>query len=121
MRAQFKDPIPHEVAQYIETLEAALGQAIHNIVFEAGTESTPKLPPLAPKEMRRGEQEYVHSNPNGTVSVRMHKRHRLTLVVSRDELDAALIEQLERLQHQNRMLRRKVTDLSLTLKAEGNR
>jgi hypothetical protein len=59
----------------------------------------------------------VHSAPNGTVAVKMHKRRRLTLVVPREELDAVLIERIEALEHENRMLRRKVTALTV---AAGN-
>lgn len=53
-----------------------------------------------------------HAFPNGTVSVKLHKTKRLTLVVAREELDAALIERIEALEHENRLLRRKVTELS---------
>ncbi len=54
----------------------------------------------------------VHSFPNGTVTVKMHKRKRLTLVVAREELDATLIDRIETLEHENRILRRKVTALT---------
>ena len=53
-----------------------------------------------------------HSFPNGTVSVKMHKRKRLTLVVAREDLEAGLIERIEELEHENRVLRRKVTALT---------
>lgn len=54
----------------------------------------------------------AHSAPNGTVSVKMHKRRRLTLVVPREELDSLLIERVESLEKENRHLRRKVTELT---------
>lgn len=54
-----------------------------------------------------------HSFPSGTVSVKLHKRKRLTLVADRGEFEAALIERMERLEHENRVLRRKVTELLL--------
>lgn len=54
------------------------------------------------------EQPREHSFPQGTVSVKLHKRKRLTLVVPREELDAAIVERLEALEHENRILRRKL-------------
>jgi hypothetical protein len=54
----------------------------------------------------------AHSAPNGTVSVKMHKRRRLTLVVPREELDALLIERVEALEKENRHLRRRVTEVA---------
>lgn len=53
-----------------------------------------------------------HSFPEGTVSVKLHKRKRLTLVVGREELNAALVERIEVLEYENKMLRRKVTELT---------
>lgn len=59
----------------------------------------------------------AHAFPNGTVSVKLHKRKRLTLVVAREELDAALIDRVELLEHENRLLRRKVMEQSAELRA----
>ena len=55
-----------------------------------------------------------HSFPNGTVTVKMHKRKRLALVAAREDLDAALVDRIETLEHENRILRRKVTELTLS-------
>lgn len=56
----------------------------------------------------------AHSFPNGTVSVKMHKRKRLTMVVAREDLDATLVARIEELEKENRILRRKVTELTQT-------
>ena len=53
-----------------------------------------------------------HAFPNGTVSVKMHKRKRLTLVVAREELDQAVLARMEQLESENRILRRKITELT---------
>lgn len=58
-----------------------------------------------------------HSAPNGTVSVKMHKRKRLTLVVPREELDAAVVEQIERLTRENAILRRNLSVAKAKLRA----
>jgi len=53
----------------------------------------------------------THSFPNGTVSVKMHKRKRLTLVVDRAELNEGLIARIEALEHENRTLRRRLYEV----------
>jgi uncharacterized protein (UPF0335 family) len=53
-----------------------------------------------------------HAFPNGTVAVKMHKRKRLTMVVAREDLDAALVARIEELERENRILRRKVTEMT---------
>lgn len=63
----------------------------------------------------------VHSFPNGTVSVKLHKRKRLTLVVAREEMDAMLVERIEALEHENRVLRRKVCEMAQATAQEGTR
>ena len=60
-----------------------------------------------------------HSAPNGTVSVRMHKRKRLTLVVPRDELDEAIVSQIESLQRENAILRRGLSIARAQLRDHG--
>jgi len=45
----------------------------------------------------------------------MHKRKRLTMVVAREDLDATLVARIEELEHENRVLRRKVTKLTMAL------
>jgi len=50
-----------------------------------------------------------HAFPNGTVSVKMHKRKRLTLVVAREDLEPLLVERIEALEHENTVLRRKLS------------
>jgi flavin-dependent dehydrogenase len=51
-----------------------------------------------------------HLFPNGTVTVRMHKRKRLTLVADREEFDQLLVERVEKLEHENTVLRRLLSE-----------
>ena len=62
--------------------------------------------------MTEREKRHEHSFPNGTVSVKMHKRKRLTLVVDRDELHEGVAERLEALEHENRTLRRVISEMN---------
>jgi chaperonin cofactor prefoldin len=56
------------------------------------------------------EGPLVHAFPNGTVAVKMHKRKRLTMVVAREE--EVLVERIEALEHENRVLRRRISELT---------
>jgi uncharacterized protein (UPF0335 family) len=58
------------------------------------------------------EGPLVHAFPNGTVAVKMHKRKRLTMVVAREDLEEVLVERIEALEHENRVLRRRISELT---------
>jgi uncharacterized protein (UPF0335 family) len=46
------------------------------------------------------------------VAVKMHKRKRLTMVVAREDLEEVLVERIEALEHENRVLRRRISELT---------
>jgi hypothetical protein len=55
--------------------------------------------------------------PEGTVTVRLHRRKRLNLVVDRRELEEALVVDMEGLRIENERLKKKLSDATRLLLA----
>jgi hypothetical protein len=57
--------------------------------------------------------------PEGTVTVRLHRRKRLNLVVDRRELEEALVVDMEGLRIENERLKKKLSDATRLLLNNG--
>lgn len=53
--------------------------------------------------------KHPHLTEEGFVAVRLHKQRKRTLYVRREDIDQDIIDRIERLEHENTLLRRKLS------------